>query len=185
MLPSLPASLVQTMNRVKKRNMVECCPKFDPSTYSDDDGDPKLIIWENRPFVKDGTYCFYYIPLAFGRATVRALKKISDAGAESSKNEFMILSDCYSPWYSNIYLSVEKDDVEGAEIEKISGSFLAKVFQGEYSNMGKWANEMKEIVREKKGSVDNEMKLYFLYPYCPKCAQQYGENYVVILAKIS
>ena len=51
--------------------------------------------------------------------------------------------------------------------------------------MGKWANEMKEIVREKKGSVDNEMKLYFLYPYCPKCAQQYGENYVVILAKIS
>jgi hypothetical protein len=27
-------------------------------------------------------------------------------------------------------------------------------------------------------------KLYFFYTTCPKCAQVYGKNYVVLLAKI-
>ena len=111
-----------------------CCPTFDPSSYTDEncDSKTKTITWQSKPFVKDGTYCFFYIPLAFGRAVTRASKKISNANAECPKEEFMILSDCTSPFYSNIYLSISKDKevIEDAQIEKISGIFLAKVFEG-------------------------------------------------------
>ena len=158
-----------------------CCPKFDPSSYTDTDENcnskTKTITWQSKPFVKDGTYCFFYIPLAFGRAVTRASTKISSANAECKKDEFMILSDCTSPFYSNVYLSVSKEVVKGAQIEKISGIFLAKVFD-RY-----WVDEMKDIVKEKREDNTNN-KMYFYYPTCPKCSKEYGKNYVVILAKI-
>ena len=173
-----------------------CCPEFDPSKYSDEKNglQYKKITWnENeKPFVKDGTYCFMYIPfLSFGRATTRALKKISGADAECDRDNFMILSDCSSPWYSNIYLTCNKDEVKGATVEKISGVFLAKAFEGDYSKTGKWVNDMKEVVQEaneeEKGDDFNvnNMKMYFYYPTCPKCAKKWGKNHVVIMAKIA
>ena len=30
----------------------------------------------------------------------------------------------------------------------------------------------------------DDLKLYFYYPTCPKCAKKYRKNYVVIMAKI-
>ena len=36
-----------------------CCLPFDPSLWRDSNGnDYKIIHWENKPFVKDGTYCW-------------------------------------------------------------------------------------------------------------------------------
>jgi len=165
----------------------ECCPKFDPSSYTSDDGNKsyKEITWNEKPFVKDGTWCFYYVPLAFGRAMTRALKKIQNAEAEvEPRSELMVLSDCHSPWYSNIFLSVAEDkEVEGAEVEKISGTFLAKSFEGDYSNMGKWIKEMETLLKE---TATKDLKSFYLYyPTCPKCAKKYGENYVVIMADVS
>jgi hypothetical protein len=40
---------------------------------------------------------------------------------------------------------------------------------------------MKEYVASKKKAM---AKLYFFYTTCPKCAQAYGKNYVVLLAKV-
>mmetsp|Transcript_25966 Transcript_25966/g.54847 ORF Transcript_25966/g.54847 Transcript_25966/m.54847 type:complete len:185 (-) Transcript_25966:229-783(-) len=182
-------------------------PKFDLATYTDPDGNPhKEISWKEKPFVKDGTFCFFYIPLAFGRAMSRSLKKIEDAGAAvTQKDDFMVMSDCHSPWYSNIYVTIANDkEVEGENIEKISGSFLAKAFEGDYSNMGNWAREMQSLVKEileknnNKNANDKQhmdsinnangntnTKMYFYYPTCPKCAKKYGKNHVVIYAKMS
>ncbi|KAL7432904.1 hypothetical protein ACHAXH_001918 [Discostella pseudostelligera] len=166
-----------------------CCPKFDLNSYNNDgSGNPyKLLTWNDKPFVKDGTWCILYVPLAFGRAVVRVMKQISDAGAEPPKSDVMILSDCTSPWYTNIYVSTTKDDVPGVEVQKISGTFLAKAYEGDYSNMGKWATETKELVKTSKMSAEDveKMQIYFYYPTCPKCAKKYGNNYVVVLAKLS
>jgi hypothetical protein len=184
-----------------------CCPPFDPSTYYDDNGNEhKLITWKNKPFAKDGTRCFYYIPLRFGQAVIRLLDRISTAGAGASDKDVMILSDCVSPWYSNIFMSVAKEEVEGAAVEKISGVFVAKAFQGDYSKMGGWAKEMEELVSQVKrtvamddgeGKMDLEVKvkskskehtepkMYFHYPTCPKCSKKYKANHVVIFARLS
>lgn len=172
-----------------------CCPKFDITSYNNDGSGNlyKVITWNDKPFVKDGTRCFFYVPIAFGRAVVRTMKKISDAGAEPPKNDVMILSDCISPWYTNIFVSTTKDDVPGAEVQKISGTFLAKAYEGDYSNMGKWVKETKELVKTSSLGQDNnveavdleKLQFYFHYPTCPKCAKKFGKNYVVVMAKLS
>jgi len=81
---------------------------------------------------------------------------------------------------SDIYIAVSKE-VPDSSMVKISGTFLSKVFEGPYSNMGKWVKEMKDYV---KSNGKKEEKLYFFYTTCPACAKVYGKNYTVILAQI-
>ncbi len=63
----------------------------------------------------------------------------------------------------------------------ISGTFLCKVFEGPYSNIRKWSEEMKAFVESRAKRLK---KLYFYYTTCPKCAKKYGKNYVAILAEV-
>jgi hypothetical protein len=91
-----------------------------------------------------------------------------------------MISDENSMWGSDVYIAVDKD-VPGAEMIRISGTFLAKVFEGQYKEMGKWISEMGEFIRS-KGKTANS--LYFYYTTCPKCAKLYGKNYVVLLAEV-
>ena len=188
----------------------ECCPPFDPSRYQDGNKAYKLIKWKNKPFVVDGTRCLFHIPLAFGKAVTRATKKIEQSEAQVPKEEFMILSECSSLWWSDVLVSTSKEYVEGAEVKMISGSFLAKAFEGDYSNIGKWVKEMNALILEVGGSAlegkeqEKEVEedgerlpdtekvtkqkddtIYFYYPTCPKCAKKHGRNYVVIFAMIS
>ena len=107
----------------------------------------------------------------------RDMKLIEEAQA---LGEQLMLSDEKSLWGSDIYISVSKE-VPGATMEKISGTFLTKVFEGPYKNIGSWIKEMKEYMTAKGKEIK---KLYFAYTSCPACAKAYGKNYVVILAMV-
>ena len=87
---------------------------------------------------------------------MRAMKKIELSGAQVPKKDFMILSDCSSPWWSDVLVSTSNVYVEGAEVTMISGRYLAKAFEGDYSNMGKWVQEINELVVEVKKSTVKE-----------------------------
>ena len=63
----------------------------------------------------------------------------------------------------------------------LSGTFLTKVFEGPYQDVGTWAEEMREYVKSKGRALK---KMYFSYTTCPKCAKAYGKNYVVLFAQI-
>ena len=91
-----------------------------------------------------------------------------------------MLSDENSLWGADVYIAVAKD-VPDAEMARISGKFLTKVFEGPYKDVRKWIGEMKEYITSKKKDIE---KMYFFYTTCPKCAEHYGKNYVVILAKM-
>jgi len=91
-----------------------------------------------------------------------------------------MLSDENSLWGADVYIAVSKD-VPGAEMARISGTFLSRVFEGPYKDIRKWVAQMKDYVTSKKKAME---KLYFFYTTCPKCAQTYGKNYVVLLAKV-
>ena len=184
-----------------------CCPPFHPSEYEQEDENGnkknyKIVTWTDKTFVVDGTCCLFYIPLGFGKAVRRAISKIEHSKTQVPKEDFMIISICNSPWWSDVLVTTSKDqDVGGAKVEKISGSFVAKAYEGDYSNMGKWAKEVKELVvkvrQDKKEKHDNKIvkkqgeqheedteKILFYYPTCPKCAKKYGKNYVVIFARL-
>jgi hypothetical protein len=80
----------------------------------------------------------------------------------------------------DIHIAVDKK-VPGVEMERISGTFLTKVFEGSYRDAGRWMKEMKAYVKSKGKQVK---KLYSFYTTCPSCAKFYGKNYTVLLAKV-
>ncbi|MFH1320062.1 MAG: hydrolase [Bacteroidota bacterium] len=150
-----------------------CCPRFDPGPWEE-----KEITWQDKLFIKDHVKSFLHIPLNFGKVMIRNMKKIETADALDPQN--IVLSDEKSLWGADVYIAVDKE-IQDAEMEKISGNFLTKAFEGSYNNAGKWAKEMKSYVESKGKQVK---KMYFWYTTCPKCAKVYGKNYTVILAEV-
>ena len=151
----------------------ECCPRFEPDPWDD-----KEITWEMKPFLQDRVMSFLHIPLNFGAVMKRSMTAIEAAGA--TPDQMIVLSDENSLWGADVYIAISKD-IPGARTTTLSGTFLAKVFEGPYRNMRNWIEEMKSFV---KGKGKTFRKLYFFYTTCPKCAKKYGKNYVAILAQL-
>jgi hypothetical protein len=126
------------------------------------------VTWQDKLFIKDHVTSFLHIPLNFGKVVIRNMKIIEDAQAGNPQN--LMLSDEKSLWGSDVYIAVSQE-VPGAKLERVSGTFLTKVFEGGYQNAGKWAKEMESYVRSKGKEIK---KTYFWYTTCPKCAKAYG-----------
>lgn len=150
-----------------------CCPRFNPEPW-----DEKEITWTDKLFLKDRVRSFFHIPLNFSQVIVKDMEKIQSAGALTA--EPLMLSDENSLWGSDLYIAVSKEIPE-AEIVKISGTFLTKVFEGGYKDMGRWVKEMNNFV---SGRGKQIKKLYFFYTTCPKCAKHYGKNYTVLVTQV-
>jgi len=151
----------------------ECCPRFDPKPWAD-----TTVTWENKRFVKDRVRSFLHIPLNFGAVMKRNMTRI--AAANASPAAPVVLSDENSPWGADVYIEVT-EDLPGAQMATLSGTFLSKVFEGPYQSVRTWIQEMKAFVQ---GQGKSLKKLYLFYTTCPKCAKKYGKNYVVILAQV-
>ena len=149
-----------------------CCPPFQPEPWQDSE-----VKWEGKPFVKDKVRCLFYIPLNFGSVMKRNVSLIEAADAKGE--DMLTLADTCSPWGIDVYIGVTKD-VPGAQMTTLSGSYLTKVFEGHYKEVGGWRKEM-EAYAQSKGR--NPKKIYAFYTTCPKCAKKYGKNYVVLLAQ--
>lgn len=161
------------MEKLYETAETSCCPRFNPGPWEE-----KEITWKDKLFIKDHIRSIFHIPLNFGQVIVKNMEKIKSTDALTP--EPLMLSDEKSLWGSDIYISVSKE-VSGAQMEKISGTFLTKVFEGPYKNMGRWIKEMQEFVKSKGKEV---RKMYFFYTTCPACAKAYGKNYTVILAQV-
>jgi hypothetical protein len=155
------------------QNAVECCPPFDPHPWDD-----KLITWDKKLFLQDRVRSFLHIPLNFGAVMKRSLAAIEAAGA--APEERILLADENSLWGADVYLAISKE-VPGARMATLSGTYLAKVYEGPYRNMRNWIAEMKSFVKGKGKALQ---RLLFFYTTCPNCAKKYGKNYVVILAQV-
>jgi len=151
----------------------ECCPRFTPEPW-----DGKELNWENKQFVTARVRSVFHIPLNFAAVMKKNVALIE--AADAKPEEMLVLSDENSLWGADVYISATKV-IPGAKMATLSGTFLSKVFEGPYKNMGKWHKEMDEYVKAKgKGTK----KLYSYYTTCPKCSKTYGKNYVVLLAQI-
>jgi hypothetical protein len=155
------------------QHSAECCPRFEPEPWDD-----KVITWENKQFLRDHVLSFLHIPLNFGAVMKRSMAAMKAAGA--IPDEVVVLSDENSLWGADVYIAISKD-IPGARTTMLSGTFLAKVFEGPYRNMRNWIQEMKSLVKGRGKAIQ---KLYFFYTTCPKCSKKFGKNYVVILAQV-
>ncbi|MDD5589811.1 MAG: hypothetical protein PHQ47_01395 [Candidatus Portnoybacteria bacterium] len=148
-----------------------CCKKFDPQPW-----DEKEITWQEKLFVKDRVKSLFHIPLNFGKMVIKNMTKMEKAGAVG---EQLMLVDENSLWGADAYIAVNKE-VPDAQMEKISGTFLTKVFEGPYKDARKWLKQMDEFAKNRNFEYS---RIYFSYTTCPACAKAYGKNYVILFAK--
>lgn len=150
-----------------------CCEPFDPEPWQE-----KEITWKDKIFVKDRVKSMMHVPVNMGKVVTKNMALIEKAKAKSPYQ--LMLVDEKSAWGEDLYIDVAKE-VPGAEMATLSGTFLTKVFEGPYQNVGRWIEEMKGYV---SGQGKNLKKMYFSYTTCPNCAKAYGKNYVVLFAQI-
>jgi hypothetical protein len=152
-----------------------CCARVDRATW-----DGQTFVWQGKPFLKDHMRAVLHIPLNFGAVISRDQRLIEDAAAWP-EDPFW-LTDEVSPWGSDIYTAIDREALPGATVEKLSGTFLTKVFDGPFRDIGTWTRAMDEHVRAQYRVLE---KLYFFYATCPKCANKLGENVVVLFARVA
>lgn len=150
-----------------------CCPLINPKEW-----DGKQFHLDQKPFVVARTVNFLHIPLNIASVFKKTCDKIEAASAGT--DDFVLLSDECSPWRGTHYFAVKKD-VPGLPLQRISGDFYSRVFEGPYRNAPQWMKEMKQQL-EKEGQAFK--KIYFYYTACPKCSKEHGKNYVVLLAEL-
>ncbi|HJX69756.1 MAG TPA: hydrolase [Dehalococcoidia bacterium] len=161
------------MDKLYEQSETGCCPRFNPEPW-----DKKEITLQDKLFLKDHVCSFLHIPLNFGKVMVKNMAGIQQAGALAP--EPLMLLDEKSLWGADIYIAVSKA-MPGAEMARIPGTYLTKVFEGSYKDTGRWVKEMKAYVKSKGKEIK---KMYFFYTTCPSCAKVYGKNYTVILAQV-
>jgi len=159
----------------ENKSTPECCPPFNPEPW-----DYKTHEWKDKLFIQDTVRQLFHMPLNMGPVVTRMWNKIQQAQAATPTEEFLMLAYDPSPWKSEIYMTVTRD-VPGAKMEKLSGTFLSRVFDGPFDAVPKWFKEM-EAYAQSKGK--KAIKQYFYFTTCPKCAKKYGKNYVVAFALV-
>ncbi len=155
-------------------NETGCCPRFDPEPWKG-----QTLHFVNKRFVRASTISLFHVPLNMGHVFARTSEAIKDSHADHGG--FAVLSHDTSSWHAEHLFSVDRD-VPGAEMVRLSGDFLTKVFDGPFSETPKWEATMKDYVQSKGRQLDT---LYFFYTTCPRCAKHYGKNYVVGIAKLA
>ncbi|MFH0817613.1 MAG: hydrolase [Candidatus Micrarchaeota archaeon] len=146
-----------------------CCPTFDPKKW-----DGKEFTWKGKLFVKENVPNFFKCPPDFGET----ITKVKEAGA-LPEHMFMLFENT-ALWSSDVYVSVDKAIPE-AEVVKISGKFMTKVFEGACEDSAKMIRNMENFVKSKGKTIK---KSYFFYNLCGKCGKTYGKEYTAILAEV-
>lgn len=150
-----------------------CCPRFDPEPWDEQD-----IHFDHKPFVRASTSSFFHLPLNIGRVFGRTETAIHEADADHGG--FLVLSHDDSRFHCE-HLFAVSHDVPGAEMVHLSGDFLTKVFDGPYSEIPRWCEELESMVLDRGEFLK---RIWFFYTTCPRCAKTYGHNYVVGFAEL-
>ncbi|OIO28351.1 hypothetical protein COX86_01335 [Candidatus Micrarchaeota archaeon CG_4_10_14_0_2_um_filter_60_11] len=150
-----------------------CCPPFDPKKW-----DGKVLVWKDKRFVRARVLALFHIPVNFGGVMTRLMAKIEAVKAKTP--DAMCLAEGESLWGMDVYVGVNRN-VPGVENAVLSGKYLCKVFEGSFSDAGKWMKDFAAFA-ERKGFKPG--RTFMWYTTCPKCAKKYGKNYVAVLAKV-
>lgn len=151
-----------------------CCALIEPEQW-----DEQEVTFSNKLFAKATVRSILHVPINMNAVMTKNLARIHEAGADLE--EYLILSSEVSSWHSDQYFAVSKD-VPGLEMQRITGTFLTKVFEGPYKDAGKWYKQLKDFAISKG---KQPLRTYFFYTMCPNCAKAYGKNYVVGFQQIA
>ena len=166
------------MKNTAKKTLGECCPIFQTEKW-----DEKSFHWDKKQFIKSSIPTFFHMPFPpmIGKKVTKMATLAGDADKLNTERlDTLLLFKDPHPFKSEMYLSVT-DEVPEAKNTTLSGSFVAKVFDGPYKDIPKFFKKMNAFLAQQ----GKKAKDYFVYyAYCPQCAKEAGHNYMVIFAQI-
>ena len=168
----------RSLNEVNNMNKDECCPEFKVDKW-----DGKTFKWKNKCFIKETIPTFFHMPFPpmIGKKVTKMWKLIQDGKAQPPKEDWLLLFYDPSAFKSEIYMGCTKP-VKNANNTTISGTFMAKVFDGPYNAIPKFIKETNSYLSKKEKKAK---KYYVHYAYCPKCSKKFGHNYMILFAEVS
>ena len=156
-------------------NPTGCCPRFDPKGWDDQE-----LHFEEKLFVRATTKSVDHVPTDIGPVFERTFGKIDKAGAYDP-DDIIVLSRDVPPSHGEHFFAASKP-VPDLEIVRWSRDYVTKLFEGPYQNAPMWERQFAADLEKRRQKVDTN---YFFYTTCPRCAEFYGKNYVIAVAKIS
>ncbi|MEO1204710.1 MAG: hydrolase [Pseudomonadota bacterium] len=156
-------------------NPTGCCPKFQPEVW-----DGQTLHFENKRFVRVKTRSVDHVPMDIDPVFQHTFKEIQKAHADDP-DDVIVLSRDVSDVEGEHFFAVSKD-VPNLENVRLSGDYVTRVFEGPYENAPLWEQDFKAFLKQQNHAVD---RIYYFYTTCPKCADVYGKNYVVAVAKLA
>ena len=151
-----------------------CCPAFDPRGW-----DGQHLKFEDQPFVRATTRSLLHVPINMGSVFTRVQGHIEDADAQDPDG-YLVMSRDVSASEGEHLFAVTKD-VPEEEMIRLSGTYLARVFEGPYRHAKAWEHDMR-VAAQADGH--EAKRVFMFYTTCPRCAKAYGKNYVIGLAEI-
>jgi len=162
----------------QKQPTEECCPKFNPKKW-----DNKTFNWDDKHFIKASVPTLFHRPFKkiMGKRIMEMMQQAETSKKlDKDKEEILLLFNDPSAFKSNMYLSVT-DQVPNAKNTELSGTFITKVFDGPYKDIPKFFKRMDAYLSNQGKEADD---YYVHYAYCPKCAEKFGHNYMVLFAEL-
>jgi hypothetical protein len=164
----------QTPFNDQSDNTTGCCPRFNAKGW-----DGQTLHFKDKPFVRATTRAVAHLPINMGKVFSRVLGKIDAAHAVDPAHSIVMSRDLSA--FTGEHLFAVDAAVPDEENITLSGDYLTKVFEGPFSQVRGWHDEMEDLA-EKKGRAANAV--WFYYTTCPKCAKVYGKNPVVGLVEL-
>ena len=152
----------------------KCCPRLEAG-----DWDKQRVEWRDKTFYKTKYRTLFHIPLNIGSVLTRAMKDVEGRGIGEDPELMLSLED--SLFSSTLLLSIAEAP-QDLPVERVSGTFVTRLFEGSYRNVKRWCDEVRQSLRDEGHEAQ---RLLFWYVTCPRCAKKYGGAQTVIFAQVA
>ena len=150
-----------------------CCPRLDPAEW-----DKLFWVWDKKPFYAARFWSIFNLPLTLDSAIRKAVQDIESRGV--GDEEPLLFQRDEAMLHSTLLVSIKKY-VDDLPVETVSGRFYSRLFEGKYSDSGRFA---KEVNSDLKLRGLSQVELMFYYPTCADCLMKRGVGQVVVFARV-
>lgn len=151
-----------------------CCPWFNAKGW-----DGLTLHFKDKPFIRTTTHFDAHLPINMGKVFARVLGKIDADHAVDAEHSIVMSRDLSA--FTGEHLFAVTANVPDEENVTLSGDCLTKVFEGLFSEVSNWHDEMQSLA---KTTAVLPSAVWFCHTTCPECARAYSTNPVVGLVKL-
>ena len=178
LVPAIERVTVLETNRVPTTNLRDnptgCCPRFHPERW-----DRLALSFDGKLFARTISHSVQRVPQDMALAYAEAASAIEQARGWD-EDQMLVLNRLLPTWKAEHLFAVGKR-VPGLEMLRLDGEYRTKLFEGAYDQAPQWQAEFEDDLAAEGLAAE---QVYFYFTTCPACAEFYGRNYVVAVAKL-